>query len=191
MWGWAWDHAEEGSNLMPSREPPNDCALGRLLSKDGAVVKPPGSFRRPFLCLCYPTIAPRLPSGTLVNKIAPQSKEALCVGYVGGRSGSWETVGTTHTQAGYLCWLPDEGRTLVTSDVRIVPSCKPALRRTSRGGGGRLTANHFHFTTRLSAAREAPQRQRAARAATARAIQRQRSQRVAAAADPMRRMRSQ
>ena len=58
FWGWAFDHAEEGRNLMPSREPPHDCALGRLLSKDGQVVKPPGSFRRPPFVLCYPTLAP-------------------------------------------------------------------------------------------------------------------------------------
>ena len=29
---WAWDHAEEGSNLRPSREPPFDCALLRDVS---------------------------------------------------------------------------------------------------------------------------------------------------------------
>ena len=135
FWAWAWDHAEEGRNLLPSREPPHDCALGRLLSKDGKVVKPPGSFRRPFFCLCYPTDAPRLPSGTLKNKIAPQSTRALCLGYIGGRSGSFETVGTAHTQAGYAYYLPSENRIgTATSDISFVPSCFPGLVRTSRGG---------------------------------------------------------
>ncbi|MDC0525857.1 hypothetical protein OAO87_02565, partial [bacterium] len=87
LWGWASDHAEEGRALLPSRDAPHDCALGRLLSKGGVVVKPPGGFRRPFMCLGYVTEAPRLPSGTLVNKLAPMAKRALCVGYVGGRSG--------------------------------------------------------------------------------------------------------
>ena len=132
--GWAWDHAEEGRMLTPSRESPHDCALGRLLSKDGQQVKPPGTFRRPWLCLCYPTIAPRLPSGTLVNKVAAQSKRALHLGYIGGRSGSFERLGMDHTQAGYACYIPDENRILVTSDVSFIPTCFPGLARTSRGG---------------------------------------------------------
>ena len=131
---WAWDHAEEGSNLRPSREPPFDCALGRLLSHGNNTVKPPGSFRRPCFCLCYPTIAPRLPSGTLRNKHAPQSQRALHLGFVGGRSGSFETIGTQHTQSGYACYLPDENRIMVTSDVSFVPGCFPGLARTSKGG---------------------------------------------------------
>lgn len=136
---WAWDHAEEGNNLRPSREPPHDCALGRLLSTPTKTVKPPGSHRRPWFCLCYPTIAPRLPSGTLKNKHAAQSQRAVCLGYIGGASGAFETVGTSHTQAGYACYLPDPdgasgGSILVTSDVSFVPTCFPGLTRTSKGG---------------------------------------------------------
>eukprot|EP00966_Prymnesium_polylepis_P248015 5734868-Prymnesium_polylepis.1 len=92
---WAWDHSEEGACLRPSRSPPHDCALGRLLSTSKLTVKPPGAFRRPLFCLCYPTVAPRLPSGTLVNKMAPQSTRALCLGYIGGRSGSFECIGSS------------------------------------------------------------------------------------------------
>ena len=134
FWGWAWDDAEEGRSLMPSREPPHDCSLGRLLSSVDKVVKPAGSYRRPFMCLCYVTDAPRLPSGTLVNKLAAQSKRALNLGYVGGRGGSFERVGIEHTQAGYACYVAEENRIVVSSDVRHVPSCFPGLRRTSRGG---------------------------------------------------------
>ena len=139
LWGWAWDNAEEGGNLRPSREPPFDCALGRLLSKGkGSTVKPPGSFRRPFLCLSYVTEAPRHPSGTLKNKVAPQATRALCLGYVGGRSGNFETLGMDHTQAGYACLIPGEqpggDRVVVTSDVSFVPSCRPGLQRSTRGG---------------------------------------------------------
>ena len=135
LYGWAWDHAEEGRNLLPSRDPPHDCALGRLLTPPGKeAVKPTGAFRRPWLCLCYPTLAPRLPSGTLVNKMAPQSKRALHLGYVGGRGGSFERLGIEHAKAGYACLLPDERRIEVTSDVRFVPKCFPGLQRTSRGG---------------------------------------------------------
>ena len=141
LWGKAWDHAEEGRNLKPSREAPFDCALGRLLTngnKSGAVIKPPGSFRRPFLCLGYITDAPRLPSGTLVNKIAAQGRPALHLGYMGGRSGSFEEIGTDHTQSGYAMLVCGEGDSQphieVTSDVRFVPACRPGLARTSRGG---------------------------------------------------------
>ena len=65
-----------GQGLIPSREPPHDCALGRLLSTDTKTVKPNGSHRRPFGSLCYPVVAERLPSGTLVNKAAAQSRRA-------------------------------------------------------------------------------------------------------------------
>ena len=86
---------EEGKALKPSREPPHDCALGRLLSTKDQVVKPPGSFRRPWLCLCYVTDAPRLPSGTLRNKLAAQGVRALHPPY--GGSGT-EGVNTNNNK---------------------------------------------------------------------------------------------
>ena len=138
LWGYANDEAQEGRNLIPSRDPPHDCALGRLLAMGTSKAKPTGGHRRPWLCMCYVTDAPRLPSGTLVNKVASQAKRALHLGYIGGRAGSFERVGIDHTQAGYACFvpMPDPGKSYITvsSDVRHVPSCFPGLGRTSRGG---------------------------------------------------------
>ena len=84
---WAWDHAEEGSNLRPSREPPFDCALLRDVSchtaRRLARTSSNSNRRAAFAAhasmvlasaLCYPAIAPRLPNGTLRNKHAPQSQ---------------------------------------------------------------------------------------------------------------------
>ena len=146
LWGWAWDHAEEGANLRPSREPPFDCALGRLLSTKDKTVKPPGSYRRPFLCLGYVTQAPRYPGGTLHNKLASQSVYGLCLGYIGSRSGQRELrnleqqahlVGLRHAYPWrHTINTPSAVRIEVTSDVRLIPSCKPGVHRTSRGGGG-------------------------------------------------------
>ena len=70
FWGAAWCDTEDAESLRPSRAPPHDSALGRALSTPNTKVKPRGAYRRPFGCLCYPTIAERLPSGTLVNKPA-------------------------------------------------------------------------------------------------------------------------
>ena len=140
FWGWCWDHVEEGQSLKPSRSPPHDCALGRFLGE-----KPPGSHRRPFGCLCYPTVAPRLPSGTLVNKMAVQAPRALHLGYVGNRTGSFEQIGTSRCQPGYACYIPSDdssvgkkraGTIIITDSVRFVPDCFPGLERCAGGGGG-------------------------------------------------------
>ena len=107
FWGPAWDDAEDASDLIPSRTAPHDCRLGRLLSTADKVVKPAGSYRRAFGSLCYPTLALRLPSGTLVNKMASQSQRAILLGYSGGRGGAGEGVGSARSQPGYICYLPE------------------------------------------------------------------------------------
>ena len=56
FWGLAWDHVEEGMNLMPTREPPHASAFGTLICD-----KVKGAHRNPWACLCYATSAPRLP----------------------------------------------------------------------------------------------------------------------------------
>ena len=127
-WSYAMDHAEEGSMLQPSREPPHSCKLGDLLN-----MKPPGSFRRPFACLASLTVAPRLPNGTLVNKCAEQGEYCLHMGYEGGRSGSFECL-TKRSQAGYILWRPEQGCITVSDDVSFYPDCFPGVQRTSKGG---------------------------------------------------------
>eukprot|EP00966_Prymnesium_polylepis_P172476 3988932-Prymnesium_polylepis.1 len=130
VWGFAWDHAEEGLALLPHRTAPHDCALGRLLSNTDQqrIVKPPGSFRRPFGCLCYPTIAQRHPNGTLHAKHAAQSIRCLHFGYNGGRSGSFETLrDMERCQPGYICYDPISNSTIITDDVRFCPDIFPGL----------------------------------------------------------------
>ena len=138
FWGYAWDHAEEGLSLRPSRSPPHNCALGRLLNE-----KPKGTHRRPFGCLCYPTVAPRHPSGTLMNKMAVQSVRAIHLGYVGNRTGSFEQLGIDRCQPGYACYIPSDdasvgrdraGTIIITDSVRFVPDCFPGLQRCAGGG---------------------------------------------------------
>ena len=63
------------------------------MSTADKTVKPAGSYRRAFGSLCYPTLAPRLPSGTLVNKMRSQSQRAILLGYAGGRGGAGEGIG--------------------------------------------------------------------------------------------------
>lgn len=60
-WEAAWKFVEEGMAIMPDVEPPHLSPLGRLLGD----IKVKGTHRRPFGCLCYPSVAKRLPSGTL------------------------------------------------------------------------------------------------------------------------------
>ena len=43
FWGAAWDDAEEGQSLLPSREPPHHCSLGRLLSGDWVAERAEGA----------------------------------------------------------------------------------------------------------------------------------------------------
>ena len=150
FWGWAWDHAEEGHALRPSREPPHDCALGRLLGD-----KPAGAHRRPFGCLCYPTVAPRLPGGTLVNKMAVQAPRAIHLGYVGGRAGTFEQLGVARCQPGYACYIPSDdssvgteraGTIIVTDSVRFIPDCFPGLQRCV-GGGWSIPTSRIPFVS--------------------------------------------
>ena len=134
FWGAAWDDCEEGQSLIPSREHPHDCALGRLLSKPDAIVLPKGKHRRPFGSLCYPVTSVRHAGGTLVNKASAQSKRAILLGYSGGRSGDFEALGVARSQPGYICYFPDTNSTVVTDDVYIVWRCQPGLERTSGRG---------------------------------------------------------
>ena len=140
LWGVSWDHVEEGRMLLPSRSPPHECKLGKFLD-----IKPPGAFRRPFGCLCYPTVVERYPNGTLRNKMAPQAPRAIHCGYKGGRSGSFEQLGDGSCQPGYICYLPDKKSFVIADSVRFVPDCFPGLKRSSGGGWEINTANiPFH-----------------------------------------------
>ena len=164
-WGVAWDDCEEGYNLYPSRQPPHACPLGRFLGE-----KPSGTHRRPLFCLCYPTIAPRLPSGTLVNKAAVQAPRALCFGYHGARCGSFEAIGIDRSKPGYACFVATDdascgrhysGRVVVTPDVRFVPDCFPGLQRQAGGGGSFLrhvfrSSPKAHKCRRVLKSRRAP-----------------------------------
>ena len=133
FYGWAWDHIEEGSALTPSRSPPHDCPLGRLING-----RPAGSHRRPFWCLCYVRVAPTHPGGGLVNKLAEQGVRAIHLGYGGGQAGSFEGLSSHRSQAGYYCYLPDttgRGRVVCSDSVRfIAPAVFPGLQRTAGGG---------------------------------------------------------
>ena len=153
FWGAAWDDTEEGQSLIPSREPPHDCSLGRLLSTDAKAIKPKGSHRRPFGSLCYPVISERLPSGTLVNKAAAQSRRAILVGYSGGRSGDFEAIGVSRSQPGYICYVPETNSTIVTDDVYICWRVQPGLERTS-GGGWTIPSSRIPFSSESELERE-------------------------------------
>ena len=153
FWGSAWDDTEEGQSLIPSREPPHDCALGRLLSTDAKTVKPSGSHRRPFGSLCYPVTSERLPSGTLVNKASAQSRRAILLGYSGGRSGDFEAVGVARSQPGYICYIPETNSTIVTDDVYICWKIQPGLERTS-GGGWQIPSSRIPFSSEYELERE-------------------------------------
>ena len=153
FWGAAWDDTEEGQSLIPSREPPFDCSLGRLLSTDDKTVKPSGSHRRPFGSLCYPVTSERLPSGTLVNKAAAQSRRAILLGYSGGRSGDFEALGVARSQPGYICYIPETNSTVVTDDVYICWKIQPGLERTS-GGGWQIPSSRIPFSSEFELERE-------------------------------------
>ena len=153
FWGAAWDDTEEGQSLLPSREPPHHCSLGRLLSSEGKIVKPTGSHRRPFGSLCYPVIAERLPSGTLVNKAGHQTKRAILLGYSGGRSGDFEAIGVERSQPGYICYFPETNSTMVTHDVYICWRIQPGLERTA-GGGWTIPASKIPFSSEAELERE-------------------------------------
>ena len=143
FWCYIWDHEEEGRNLRPSREPPHDCRLGRLLGE-----KPNGMYRRPALCLCYVTEAPRLPSGTLVHKVRPQATRALHLCYMGGRSGSCDKLGVERCKPGYACLVCRPGgsiEVIVTDDVRFVVDVFPGLKRLS-GGGWCIPSENIPFS---------------------------------------------
>jgi len=135
MWFPMWADGEECANLIPSRDAPHDCAIGRAMSTATKTVKPKGSHRRPPGCLCYVTIAERWPSGTLKNKVAEQGKRAIHLTYVGGPTSSWEAVGFQHAQPGYCCFVPELNKLVITSDVYFpLPFVFPGLKRTSGGG---------------------------------------------------------
>ena len=135
---WAW--WEDGHALKPSRQAPHDCSLARLTGK-----KPKGAYRRRFGILCYATEAPRLPSGTLVNKYKVQAVRCLCVGYSGGESGAYEALGNDRCQPGYICFDSEGCRLIVTEPVRFIVGCFPGLQRTA-GGGWRIPAERIPFS---------------------------------------------
>ena len=143
FWCYIWDHEEEGRNLKPSREPPHDCRLGRLLDD-----KPKGMHRRPALCLCYVVEAPRLPSGTLVHKVMPQGARALHLCYMGGACGSCDKLGVERCKPGYACLVCRPNGAIdvvVTDDVRFVPDVFPGLKRLS-GGGWCIPSENIPFS---------------------------------------------
>ena len=140
FWGWAFDHVEEGRALEPEREPPHGCRLEGLLKE-----KPRGLHRRPMFCLGYVAVTPRLPSGTLVNKLRQQTYRGLHFGYVGGRSGSFEVLGVRRAQPVYAMYVPELGGMIYTENVKFVPWCFPGLQRTS-GGGWTIPATKIPFS---------------------------------------------
>ena len=139
-WGTSLDLGPEmRSQLLTWSDVDFPQPLGRFLGE-----KPSGSHRRPLFCLCYPTIAPRLPNGTLVNKAAVQAPRALYFGYHGHRCGSFEQTGIERSQPGYACFIPSDdfscgrqyaGQIVITPHVRFVPDCHPGLKRLAGGGG--------------------------------------------------------
>ena len=157
LWDFAWSHVEEGAMLRPVREPPHLSKLGQLIascnkSHDGLVQ---GSHRRPFGALCYPGDAPRLPSGTLVNKVKPQAERMLHMGYYGGESGSFERLTTDNERAqpGYIC-LDEQGQFVITDNVRFCPNTFPGLKRVA-GGGLRIPIENIPFIDQSSGAKQA------------------------------------
>ena len=145
----AEDYWQEGQGLKPSRTPPHDCALGRTLTlgrKDGTVVKPPGSHRRPFACLCVVSSCPRHPGGTLANKMKQQGLYCLHMGYGGGRCGSYERLGVEKSSPAYICYYPELNTFLHSEDVRFIPWCMPGLQRTA-GGGWCIPRTRIPFST--------------------------------------------
>ena len=126
---YAYDYFLEGYNLLPSREPPHDCRLGRLLGK-----KPSGMHRRPFGLLAYVTDAPRLPSGTLTNKTREQGIRCIHLGYSGSRCGSYEKIGTDRAKPGYIFFHPESGSEIISESARFIVGCFPGLKRTTGGG---------------------------------------------------------
>ena len=129
FYGYACAYFEEGQALRPSRSPPHDCSLGRLLKE-----RPKGAYRRPFGCYCVFTVAPRLPSDTLVNKAKAQGVRCLHLGYYGGRGGHYETLGIQRASPGYLGYDPVTNSVLCGESVRFVPWCFPGLKRSAGGG---------------------------------------------------------
>ena len=144
-----WDWFEDGHALKPSREPPHHCSLGILLGK-----KVPGAYRRPFGLLCYVTIAKRLPSGTLANKYKEQATRCLHMGYYGSESGAHEALGVEKSQAGYICFEPEECCLLYSESVRFIPGCFPGLQRTA-GGGWRIPPERIPFSPEALAEKHA------------------------------------
>ena len=94
-----------------------------------------------------------MPSGTLVNKMAPQAPRAILLGYFGGRCGSFERLGIERAQPGWGCYIPSDdnsvgrhhaGTIVVTPHVRFVPDCFPGLQRC-KGGGWRIPTSKIPF----------------------------------------------
>ena len=102
------------------------------------------SHRREFAVLGYCTVAPRLPSGTLVNKTRQQAQRCLVMGYSGSETGAYERLGHTKSQPGYICLL-DGLEEYITPDVRIIPGCFPGFTRTD-GGGWIVDAEKIPFS---------------------------------------------
>ena len=142
---YAWAYFEQGHALRPSRGPPHDCSLGRLLARVDEKLKATAAWRRPFGCLSYATIAKRLPNGTLVNKLSAQAVRCLHLGYVGDRGGAYETLGYDRAKPGYICYEPESNEMIVTESVRFIPGCFPGLQR-SAGGGWKIPADRIPFS---------------------------------------------
>ena len=130
FWSDAFDHVEEGEAILPGRSGP-DTPYYRMTGK-----KPAGSHRRPFGCLCFPSVAERLPNHTLINKVRAQALPAIHVGYDGGETGSFEQFmrGGERCRPGYRCYIPEWGETVITDAVKFVPDCFPGLVHDSTGG---------------------------------------------------------
>ena len=93
----------------------------------GKEIKPPGCHRRPFGCLIIVQDAPRLPSGTLVNKVAEQGVYCIHLGYVGGRCGSFERLGVEKSQPAYAAYNPETDQIVYTVNCKFVVSCFPPI----------------------------------------------------------------
>lgn len=100
--------------------------------------------------------APRLPSGTLVNKAAIQAVRGLNLGYYGNETGSFEQVGITRCQPAYAVYIPSDeigcgaqyaNTIYLSGDVRFIPTCFPGLQRCA-GGGYRIPLENIPFIHR-------------------------------------------
>ena len=137
----AWDNWEEMRCMRPSKDPPHDCALGRLQG-----FRPAGAHMRGFGQFCYVGENTRHPGGTLVNKGATQARPCLHFRYAGPISGVGESLTVEKAQPAYICYDPESNSEVYATNVRFVDGCYPGLKR-SAGGGWQIPMENVPFST--------------------------------------------